>query len=157
MTKEPTDKYTIPIYANAAELDGLYGYTNYCRVNEPSVTIAARGSGTGLVIKRNGPYLPIVRLIVAIPQSFLSVDYLYFALQNINIKSNGSAIPQLTVPAIKQYIICYPPKISEQQTIVAALDAIKSRVDRLQSNFDTISRACDALKQAILREVFEGE
>ncbi len=155
MAKVPTDEYNIPIYANAAELDGLYGYTNYYRVNEPSVTIAARGSGTGLVLKRKGAYLPIVRLIVAIPQSFLSVDYLYFALQIIGIKSNGSAIPQLTVPAIKQYRICYPPIFTEQQTIVATLDSLKSKVDRLQANYDKISQECDALKQAILRQVFE--
>ena len=155
MAKVPNEEYNIPIYANAAELDGLYGYTNYYRVNEPSVTIAARGSGTGLVLKRKGAYLPIVRLIVAIPQSFLSVDYLYFALQIIGIKSNGSAIPQLTVPAIKQYRICYPPKYTEQQSIVATLDSLKSKVDRLQENYDKISQECDALKQAILRQVFE--
>lgn len=155
MTKKPTKDYNIPIYANAAELEGLYGYTNFYRVNEPSVTIAARGSGTGLVIKRKNAYLPIVRLIVAIPKSFLSVDYLYFALQVVSIKSNGSAIPQLTVPAIKQYKLCFPPKISEQQSIVATLDSLKSKVDHLQVNFEKISQECDALKQAILRKVFE--
>ena len=155
MSKEPTDDYCIPIYANAAELNGLYGYTNYYRVNEPSVTIAARGSGTGLVIKREGAYLPIVRLVVAIPKSFLNVDYLYFALQAIRIKSNGTAIPQLTVPVIKQYRICYPSIIAEQQSIVDTLDSLKSKVDCLQENFDKISQECDALKQAILRQVFE--
>lgn len=155
MSKEPTDDYYIPIYANAAELDGLYGYTNYYRVNEPSVTIAARGSGTGLVVKREGAYLPIVRLIVAIPKSFLSVDYLYFVLQTIRIKSNGTAIPQLTVPVIKQYRICYPSIIAEQQSIVDYLDSLKSKVDKLQENYEKVSQECDALKQAILRQVFE--
>ena len=29
------------------------------------------------------------------------------------------------------------------------------KVDRLQENFDKISQECDALKQAILRQVFE--
>jgi len=49
------------------------------------------------------------------------------------------------------------PKItlSEQQTIVATLDSLKSKVDRLQANYDKISQECDALKQAILRQVFE--
>ena len=155
LAKEPTADYNIPIYANAAELNGLYGYTNYYRVNEPSVTIAARGSGTGLVIKRKGAYLPIVRLIVAIPKSFLSVDYLYFVLQTISIKSNGTAIPQLTVPVIRQYRICYPQKMFEQQAIFTTLDSLKSKVDRLQANYDKISKECDALKQAILRQVFE--
>ncbi len=29
------------------------------------------------------------------------------------------------------------------------------KVDRLQANYDKISQECDALKQAILRQVFE--
>ena len=43
----------------------------------------------------------------------------------------------------------------EQQSIVNTLDTIKSKVDRLQENYDKISQECDALKQAILRQVFE--
>lgn len=30
-----------------------------------------------------------------------------------------------------------------------------NKIDRLQENFDKISQECDALKQAILRQVFE--
>jgi len=47
------------------------------------------------------------------------------------------------------------PPIKEQQSIVATLDSLKSKVDRLQANYDKISQECDALKQAILRHVFE--
>ena len=43
----------------------------------------------------------------------------------------------------------------KQQSIVATLDSLKSKVDRLQANFDKMSQECDALKQAILRQVFE--
>ena len=47
------------------------------------------------------------------------------------------------------------PSLSEQKTIVATLDSLNSKVDRLQENYDKISQECDALKQAILRQVFE--
>ena len=47
------------------------------------------------------------------------------------------------------------PPIKEQQSIVATLDSLKSKVDRLQENYDKITQECDALKQAILRQVFE--
>ena len=30
-----------------------------------------------------------------------------------------------------------------------------NKVDRLQANFNKVSQECDALKQAILRQVFE--
>ena len=58
------------------------------------------------------------------------------------------------IDAIKNAMISYPP-VTEQQSIVATLDSLKSKVDRLQENFDKISQECDALKQAILRQVFE--
>ena len=58
------------------------------------------------------------------------------------------------VPHIAQIPICVP-SLSEQQSIVTSLDSLKSKVDRLQENYDKISQECDALKQAILRQVFE--
>ena len=33
--------------------------------------------------------------------------------------------------------------------------SLKSQVDQLQANYDKISQECDALKQAMLRQVFE--
>ena len=47
----------------------------------------------------------------------------------------------------------YPTK--PQQTIVATLDSLKSKVDKLQKNYDKISQECVALRQALLRKVFE--
>jgi type I restriction enzyme S subunit len=55
---------------------------------------------------------------------------------------------------IKDELIPLPP-LSEQQSIVATLDSLKSKVDRLQANYDKISQECDALKQAMLRQIFE--
>ena len=57
-------------------------------------------------------------------------------------------------PALKGIIIPVP-SLSEQQSIVETLDSLKSKVDRLQENYNKISQECDALKQAILRQVFE--
>src|SRR5690554_77061 len=70
-SKEPNEKHDIPIYANAVKDRGLYGYTDFARVTKPCVTIAARGSGTGHTELRNEQFLPIVRLIVCIPNTEL--------------------------------------------------------------------------------------
>ena len=51
------------------------------------------------------------------------------------------------------FVLSFPP-LSEQQSIVATLDSLKSKVDRLQANYKKISQECDALKQAILRQVW---
>ena len=67
---------------------------------------------------------------------------------------SGASYPAVTDTAVKGYIIDYPP-LSEQQSIVDTLDSLKSKVDRLQENFNKISKECDALKQALLRQIFE--
>ncbi len=68
--------------------------------------------------------------------------------------THGFKVVEISPKDIAKIPISYPP-LSEQQTIVATLDSLKSKVDRLQANFEKISQECDALKQAILRQVFE--
>ena len=82
------------------------------------------------------------------------VEY-YFSGMKLDKYITGAAQPKLTQKALNNIIINLPPPLSEQQSIVAALDSLKSKVDRLQANFDKVSQECDALKQAILKQVFE--
>lgn len=75
------------------------------------------------------------------------------------IKQKGRGKTKLKVvhtniPSLKEIIIPIAPK-DEQIKIADTLDSLKSKVDRLQANYDKISQECDALKQAILRQVFE--
>ena len=65
-----------------------------------------------------------------------------------------SAQPKLALTRLADIMISYP-SITEQQKIADTLDSLKSKVDRLQENYDKISQECDALKQAILRQIFE--
>ena len=87
-------------------------------------------------------------------------DYLYFILVSRDftdyaIKNSARAgMPKLNRQALFAYKCMIPP-LSEQQSIVETLDSLKSKVDRLQANCEKISQECDALKQAILRQVFE--
>ena len=64
------------------------------------------------------------------------------------------AQPKFNKTGLKEIEISVPP-LSEQQSIVDYLDSLKSKVDRLQENYDKISQECDALKQAMLRQIFE--
>ena len=67
---------------------------------------------------------------------------------------NGANISNLNQKVLNEFVVSYP-SLSVQQSIVATLDSLKSKVDRLQENYDKISQECDALKQALLRKVFE--
>ena len=81
------------------------------------------------------------------------VEY-YFASNKIDEYVTGAAQPKFSQKNMNKLPI-WIPSLSEQQSIVATLDSLKSKVDRLQANCEKISQECDALKQAILRQVFE--
>ncbi|MCZ9838971.1 restriction endonuclease subunit S [Brachyspira hyodysenteriae] len=100
-SKNKTDKFNIPVYANGTELNGLQGYTDKATITENAITISARGT-IGFICKRLEPYCPIVRLISLIPRDYIYLDFLYYALHLMIYNSSGSSIPQLTVPQLKR-------------------------------------------------------
>lgn len=94
----------------------------------------------------------VLRFKSIITQNY--VEY-YFSGMKLDDYITGAAQPKLTQKALNSIIINLPSTLDNQQQIVETLDSLKSKVDRLQENFDKISQECDALKQAILRQVFE--
>ena len=72
----------------------------------------------------------------------------------IQKKTMGAALKQINIKDLRVLKLMFP-SLPDQQYIVATLDSLKSKVDRLQENYNKISQECDALKQAILRQVFE--
>jgi len=148
----------IPIIANAVKDNGLYGYTNIARVTEPSITIAARGSGTGHTELRNEPFFPIVRLIVLTPKTdIISLEFLKFSIQNLIITSSGSAIPQLTIPMIKGYSISFPKSKDEQNTIVYQFEALERNTNLLKEKYLYKIEYLEELKVGIMKRAFENE
>ena len=86
---------------------------------------------------------------------FVYYQFLSPRLQDeIQKKTTGAALKQINIKDLRNLQL-YLPSLSEQQSIVETLDSLKSKVDRLQENCDKISQESDALKQAILRQVFE--
>jgi type I restriction enzyme S subunit len=156
-TLKQNEKYQIPIYANAVKDGGLYGYTDFYRVTRPSITISARGSGTGHTEIRFEQYLPIVRLIVLIPNlSLINLEFLKHSIDNLEILRSGSAIPQLTVPMIKEYNLPLP-SLKEQDEIVQKLDALSAETKKLEVLYQKKIVALEELKKSILQKAFSGE
>jgi len=155
-SENKNSEFSVPIYANAVANKGLYGYTDIARVNQAAVTIAGRGSGTGHVELREHPYLPIVRLINVLPnEEILDAKYLFYYLKGQNITGTGSAIPQLTIPTVKEYLV-FVPSLEEQAQIVKEIESRLSVCDAVEQQIkDSLSQA-EALRQSILKKAFEG-
>ena len=90
-------------------------------------------------------------------KSIVTQKYVEYCFSGMKLDEyiTGAAQPKLTQKALNSIIINLPSTLDEQQSIVATLDSLKSKVDCLKANYNKISQECDALKQAILRQVFE--
>ena len=141
-----------PIYSNAIAFNGLYGYTNIPRVKVESVTISARGT-IGFVCLRDIPYVPIVRLITAIPKKHLvSAKYLYFWLKHIPIAGTGTTQQQLTIPAFKNTEILVPPI----DIIIEFTDKV-SHLFNLRYLYETEIEPLTSLRDTLLPRLMSGE
>ena len=156
VSQDRTEKLNVPIFSNGEKNDGLYGFTAVARVTKPSITISARGT-IGFSVIRTEPYLPVVRLIVLIPDAALvNLSFLYYRVIGMNFENTGTSIPQLTVPNIKGRTL-YLPSLSLQTVIVAKLDALSEEVQRLESIYQQKLSALDDLKKSLLHHAFSGQ
>lgn len=72
----------------------------------------------------------------------------------IQHNTKGAALKQINIADVKKIPIALPSPQSQQE-IVSRLDSLNEKVNTLQQNYSRICSECDALKQAILRQVFE--
>lgn len=155
LSQERTAKCNVPIFSNGIKDDGLYGFTAVARVTKPSITVSARGT-IGFSVIRTEPYLPVVRLIVLIPDArLLNLSFLYYRVLGMNFVNTGTSIPQLTVPNIKGRTL-YLPSLPQQKVIVAKLDSLQEEVQRLESIYQQKLSALDELKKSLLHRAFSG-
>lgn len=155
-SKEKTDEYNIPIFANAIKEDWLYWYTEKPRVIKSAITISARWT-IWFTKLRLEPFYPIVRLLVLIPKKELAdLKYLEYILNTINLKQFWSSIPQLSVPQLKSFQIPLPP-LQKQKEIVSYLDEVFEKNKDLKTKYDEQLKELEELKQSLLKDAFEGK
>jgi type I restriction enzyme S subunit len=87
--------------------------------------------------------------------------YLCYLLNSPNVyaqfrsKMDGAAITRITLRKIKDATILLPPTKRDQHRIVTYLDTLSEKVKSLEANLNKVTSECAALKQSILRQVFE--
>ena len=86
--------------------------------------------------------------------------YLYYWCLSPNAKSEadkvatGTAQRTVSLTSLRKFIIPVP-SIKEQEMLISYLYSLERKVNTLQQNYSRICSECDALKQAILKQVFE--
>jgi len=72
----------------------------------------------------------------------------------IQRKTTGAALKQINIKDLRNLQL-FVPSLSEQQRIVSRLDSLSAHVRELEEVTQKTIAECDALKQALLRQVFE--
>lgn len=85
--------------------------------------------------------------------------YYYFMLgprfqDRIKELATGATAQGIKAKLLKTVVVSLPP-LSDQQRIVERLDSLSKNVKALEENLRKVMAECDALKQALLRKVFE--
>lgn len=115
--------HSIPVVGNGTADNAVCGYTGMLAVIiKPAVTVAARGS-IGYAAFRDYPYVPVIRLLSAVPKDERQLDakFLYYALAGREYNVMPGGIPQLMIPEFARVKIPFPP-LQIQREIVAILD-----------------------------------
>lgn len=119
-----------------------------------------RDYGYTTIIENNNLLLNQRLSRIRVSDKILNKYLLYYTWCNIFrnqfFANEGGTVGQGNVgmDAIKGNFISLPP-LSEQQEVVMRLDSFFSRVKVLQANCTRIAAECNALKQSILKQLFE--
>lgn len=147
-----SELHPYPIFANALQERGLYGFTAERRGKADSLTITARGY-LGHAEYRDEAFFPIVRLLVLEPIGALDARFTTFAVnERVKFAFESTGVPQLTAPQVGRYSVG-APTVPEQRAIAAAL----SDVDALLGGLDRLIAKKRDLKQAALQQLLTGQ
>ena len=75
-------------------------------------------------------------------------------MSNLSDYVTGVTVPKLNQEKMRQIIIPLTT-LNEQRQIVSHLDKLSSKVRAIEEKYQKMVEECDALKQAMLRDVFE--
>ena len=83
---------------------------------------------------------------------FLSRDFVRYACQNVN----GVQHPRVNFQALSKFPISLPP-LNEQRRIVAKIEALSARSQRVKEALEDIPQLLDQFRQSVLAAAFRGD
>ncbi len=142
LSNQRSSEFPIPILSNGIGEKALYGFTDKARVLEECITISGRGT-IGYCEVRKEPFFPVVRLIVAVPnQKIILPILLKYIVDGLHFHGNGGAIPQLTIPMIKDTRIYLPP-LPLQQSFAEKIQSIEKQKETIRASIADTQKLLD--------------
>ena len=131
-TKEISDTGKYKVFG----ANGIIGYYDKYNHDSEEIAVTCRGATCGTVnITEPKSWITGNAMVVTPLNSYLSKKYLFYYLENTNMKNiiTGSAQPQITKTNIETLFITLPP-LQEQHRIVEKIENYFSFLDTIESN-----------------------
>ncbi len=148
LSKNKNEQYKYPVYANALQNNGLYGYSDIYKISGETITVTGRGD-VGHAIARKENYYPIVRLLILKPIVKQDVDFWANAINNTRIFVESTGVPQLTAPQLAKIKIYYP-SLPEQEKIASFLTLIDKKIEKQKELIELLKK----YKRGLLSQIF---
>ena len=147
-----TSSHPFEIFSNGLDNRGLYGYTSMPLYGGNALTVTARGT-IGYAFYRQAPFDAIIRLLVLVPhnENVNPRFYEYYINRFVHFNYEGSGVPQLTAPKIKEKCVPFPSK-DEQSAIADTLITFDTHID----NLNVLIEKKKAIRDGALEELMSG-
>ena len=150
--KHLTMSGTIPVFG----ANGLRGFTKSSNFNGECVIIGRQGAQCGNVRYFQGEAYMTDHAVVAQFKNYVNTTFMMYTLKSLNLGSLSKQAAQPGLSVCTLSIQEFPlPSLDIQREIVAKLEAVKARCERLKSEAERGLKAAEALRKAVLAEAFE--
>ena len=145
----------IPVFGG----NGITGYHDQANTVEPTLLIGRVGYYCGSVhLTPPIAWVTDNALIVRHEPKIVQKNYLFFALQAIDLRQNDSSTAQPVISGQKIYgLLVVLPHFDEQTEIVRRVETLFAFADRLEARLAQAQTAATRLTPALLAKAFRGE
>lgn len=149
--KDRLENAAIPVYG----ANGIKAYTDKLLHDKPSIIIGRKGSA-GELNKVSKPFWALdVTYYVTTDESIVDLDFLFYALLTLNLPSMARGIkPGINRNDVYDKSINLPP-LSEQERIVAKLDAAFAEIDEAIVVASNKEKNAEKLFENYLSNIFQ--
>ena len=139
--------------------NGQIGYYSEYMFKEEMALMSCRGAYSG-TMNCSLPYSYVTSnslIMKDIDGVFTSSKFIYYMYSALNTKKlvSGSAQPQVTVQAFKDFAIPLPP-LAEQKRIVAQIESLFSKLDEAKEKAQEVIDGYEARNAAVYNAAFSG-
>lgn len=137
--------------------NGLRGYVKEPNQEGDYCLIGRQGALCGCINRASGVFRTTEHAVIVKPYKEIPTSLVYYLLTQLNLNkyATGAAQPGLSVNNIAEVVRISIPPAKDYQRIVERLDSLSENVRKYEEIQRQIISECDALKQALLRKVFE--